>query len=409
MPREPAPEPTLKRSLSLPLLTLYGVGTTVGAGIYVLIGKVVGEAGVYAPLSFLLAAALAGLSALSFAEMSARFPASAGEAVYVQEGLGWRPLTVLVGLLVVAAGLVSCATLAHGFVGYMAQFVDLPAPLLLLALVGTLGLIAGIGITESVALAAVLTLLEVGGLVAIIGGAAFGASAPVLGVAETVGAPLLWTGVLSGAVLAFYAFIGFEDMVNVAEEVRDVRRNLPRAILATLVITSAFYVAISLIAVAMVPAGLLAESEAPLALLFERTTGLAGAPISVIAILAVLNGMLIQIIMAARVLYGMGARGWLPAALAHVNPRTRTPLRATALVTAIVLALALAFPIVTLAKATSAVALSIFTLVNLSLHRLKSVDTAPPTGFTAPRWLPLLGALASAALLAFELSHTLLG
>ena len=253
MPRARAPEPTLKRSLSLPLLTLYGVGTTVGAGIYVLIGKVVGEAGVYAPLSFLLAATLAGLSALSFAEMSARFPASAGEAVYVQEGLGRRPLTVLVGLLVVAAGLVSCATLAHGFVGYMAQFVDLPDVVLLVALVGTLGLIAGIGITESVALAAVLTLLEVGGLVAIIGGAAFGAAAAPPEPAWIGGAPLLWTGVLSGAVLAFYAFIGFEDMVNVAEEVKDVRRTLPRAILATLVITSAFYVAISLIAVATVP------------------------------------------------------------------------------------------------------------------------------------------------------------
>ncbi len=409
MPRAPAPEPTLKRSLSLPLLTLYGVGTTIGAGIYVLIGKVVGEAGVYAPLSFLLAAALAGLSALSFAEMSARFPASAGEAVYVQEGLGRRRLTVVVGLLVVAAGLVSCATLAHGFVGYMTEFVDLPDAVLLVALVGALGLIASIGITESVALAAVLTLLEVGGLVAIIGGAAFGESAAAIEITPSAGAPLIWTGVLSGAVLAFYAFIGFEDMVNVAEEVKDARRTLPRAILATLVITSAFYVAISLIAVAMVPAGLLAESDAPLALLFERTTGLAGAPISVIAILAVLNGMLIQIIMAARVLYGMGSRGWLPAVLAHVNPRTRTPLRSTALATAIVLGLALAFPIVTLAKATSAVALSIFTLVNLSLHRLKAADPAPHEGFTAPRWLPLLGALASAALLAFELGHGLLG
>lgn len=409
MSRETAPPPILKRSLSLPLLTLYGVGTTVGAGIYVLIGKVVGEAGVYAPLSFLLAAALAGLSALSFAEMSARFPMSAGEAVYVREGLGWRPLALLVGLLVVAAGLVSCATLAHGFVGYMATFVDLPDAVLLLALVGALGLIAGIGITESVALAAVLTLLEVGGLMAIIGGAAIGTGAATPEPAWTGSAPLVWTGVLSGAVLAFYAFIGFEDMVNVAEEVRDVRRTLPRAIILTLAVTSAFYVLISLIAVATVPAGLLADSEAPLALLFERTTGLAGTPISVIAILAVLNGMLIQIIMAARVLYGMGSRGWLPAALARVNPRTRTPLRSTALATVVVLALALAFPIVTLAKATSAVALTVFTLVNLSLHRLKSVTPAAHDGFTAPRWLPLLGALASAALLAFELSHAVLG
>ena len=116
----------LKRSLNFPLLTLYGIGTIIGAGIFVLIGKVAGVAGMQGPLAFLMAAVLAGISAFSFAELSSRFPYSAGEAFYVREAFGRNDLALAVGLGVVLAGIISAGTIVNGFVGYFREFADLP-------------------------------------------------------------------------------------------------------------------------------------------------------------------------------------------------------------------------------------------------------------------------------------------
>ena len=136
----PNQEPVaLKRCISLPLLTFYGLGNILGAGIYVLVGKVAGVAGLFAPLAFLLAALVAGFTALAYAELAARFPVSAGEAAYVQQGFGWTPLARLVGLLVLLVGVVSSATLARGFVAYLQVFVTLPEWLALSLLATALG------------------------------------------------------------------------------------------------------------------------------------------------------------------------------------------------------------------------------------------------------------------------------
>src|SRR4030067_3016 len=171
---------TLKRSLSLWLITFYGLGTILGAGIYVLIGKVAANAGLYAPVSFLVAALLAGFSAFSSAEPSARFPDSAGEAVYVEEGLHLRGLSILVGGLIILTGIVSAATIANGFVGYLHVFVTIPDSLALSAVVLGLGALAAWGIRESVLAATAITLIEVGGLLFILavagGGAGRGAA-----------------------------------------------------------------------------------------------------------------------------------------------------------------------------------------------------------------------------------------
>jgi amino acid transporter len=400
----PRPQVTLKRSLSLPLITLYGVGTTIGAGIFVLVGKVAGAALIYAPVSFLLAAVLAGFSAFAFAELSARYPQSAGEAVYVYEGLGSRRLALAVGLLVVLAGIVSCATIANGFVGYVQLFLGLPDAIVLVAVVLVLGLIAAWGIAESVILAAVLTLLEIGALILVIWAgrdslAELPARLPELIPPLAGGA---WLGIVSGAVLAFYAFIGFEDMVNVAEEVKDVRRTLPRAIILTLVVTTLLYLALAVVAVLVLPVQELAASEAPVALIYERASGSSAAVVSLIAIVAVLNGALVQVIMAARVLYGLSARAWLPEAFARINPATRTPLVATALVTALILVFALALPLVTLARTTSFVTLVIFAAINLALWRIKGRAPAPPGIGVYPRWVCLCGFLASLGLASFQ-------
>jgi amino acid transporter len=397
-------EPTLKRGLSLPLITLYGLGTTIGAGIFVLVGRVVGVAGLHAPLAFLVAALLAAFTAFSFAELSARLPQSAGEAVYVQHGLGRRWLSVVVGLLVTAAGVISAATIARGAIGYIAEFVTLPGWLTIIVLVLALGVTAAWGIMESVTVAALLTLIEVGALLAVIAGGADSLAAVPDRLPELLPpvAPGAWLGIGAGAVLAFYAFIGFEDMVNVAEEVKDVTRVLPTAIVLTLVGTTGLYLALSLVAVLAVPADDLAASGAPMALLFETTTGASSAVISLISIFAVLNGALVQIIMAARVLYGLAAQGWLPPLLGRVDQRTRTPLNATGLVVVLVLVLALALPLTTLAEVTAFCVLIVFALVNLALLRIKRREPLPLGIRAVPLWVPAAGFAVSALFVAFQ-------
>lgn len=401
----------LKRSLSLPLITFYGLGTIIGAGIYVLIGKVAGLAGLYAPVAFLLAAVLALLTGLSYAELAARYPRSAGAALYVHEGLGRRQLSVLVGVLIILTGLVSAATLASGFAGYLKVFVEVPDWAAKAALILVLGGLAAWGIAESVWAAAVVTVIEVGGLLymlTITGGnlADLPARLPeLLPPFETVA----WQGILLGTFLAFYAFIGFEDMVNVAEEVKDPRRNLPRAIILSLVIVTLLYMLVALVAVLTLPLAELSATTAPFALLYTHVTGESPVLIGVVSLVAVVNGALIQIIMASRVLYGMSHEGWIPRAFCQVHARTRTPLLATALVTVLVTTLALGFPLVGLARATSLIMLVAFAFVNLSLVRIQRRDPHPPGVRTYPSWVPWLGLLTASGFVLYQVVIVLRG
>lgn len=403
--------PVLKRSLSLPMITLYGLGTTIGAGIYVLIGKVAGSAGLYAPIAFLVAALLAGLTVFSFAEFASRFPKSAGEAVFVHEAFAAKGLALVVGFAVMLSGLTSSAAIAHGFVGYLHEITATPDWLAILLLVCALGIVAAWGITESVTIAVIATVIEIGGLlVAIWSGYESFADLPArLPALLPPFEATAWGGILAGSILAFYAFIGFEDMVNVAEEVKDVRRSLPRAIIITLAITTVFYLALSLVAVLSLPLDELAASEAPLALLLERkASGLSGA-ISIVAIIAILNGALIQTVMAARVLYGLANQGWLPRSLATVHPRTRTPILATAIVAGLILIFALWLPIVSLAEITSFLMLFVFATVNLALWRIKRRGPPPPDAFVIPIWMPITGFIASTGIIGLRSASLLAG
>ncbi|NNG12859.1 MAG: amino acid permease [Halobacteria archaeon] len=392
-------QPSLRRSLSLPLTTLYGLGNILGAGIYVLIGKVVAEAGLFAPVSFLLASLLACLTAFTYAELSARFPLSAGEAVYIQEGIGIQAVSALVGLLIILAGIVSAATILRGFTGYLQVFVTIPGGAAILLLVLMLGGLAAWGISESVRVAALITLIEIAGLLLIIWIAApdLAAVRPAPADFTPLSGTSAWYGIFIGGFLAFYAFIGFEDMVNVAEEVQQPSSNLPRAILIALAVSTLLYFLVALAAVVSVPAGELADANAPLAFIYQYVTGRDPVVITLIGMLAVINGALIQIIMASRVCYGMGRKHWLPAVFARVNPLTRTPIVATVVVSALVLVMALWLPIETLAKATSYLLLIVFALVNLALWRLKQAATHPPGIIRVPLWVPVMGFFASAA------------
>ncbi|MDA0787107.1 MAG: amino acid permease [Proteobacteria bacterium] len=399
--------PQLKRVLTLPLLTMYGVGTTVGAGIYVLTGKVIEASGAFAPLSFLAAACLAGLSAASFAELSARMPKSAGEALYVREGLRMPRLSVVVGLLVAAGGIISSAVLTKGFAGYLGLVLDWPAPVFTVGLLATLVLLAIWGIREAVMVAAVITVLEVAGLLLVVWVARDGLTETgpwIDTILHDARRPPL--GMLaSGAVLAFFAFIGFEDMVNVAEEVRDVRRTMPRAILLTLLITAFLYFVVSLVALLSASGTELGQSDAPLADIYARATGASPLPIVFIGTLAIVNGALIQIIMGSRVLYGLAAQGQLAAVFARLHPTRQTPVVATVVVGSLVALLALVFPLEALARLTSVVVLSVFTVVNISLVALKWRGVDPEAGmFRVPVWVPLGGGFASGGLVVYQLA-----
>jgi len=395
--------PQLSRRLGLVLLSLYGIGTTVGAGIFVLIGEIAGTAGSAAPMAFLLSGLLVACAAASFAEMAARFPVSAGEAVYVRQGLGLVWLATLVGLMVALSGIVSSATIVRGFAGYGQTLGDLPAFVLIGGGVVVLTTLASVGIRESVALASLVSVLEVGVLLVVLGAGTGAADWTKLDHSVVVPASEFGLiGLFSGAVLAFYAFIGFEDMVNVAEEVRDVERTMPRAILITLCVTTLLYVGVALIAVLAMPLDDLAASQAPVSDLFERTVGLDGRIISVIASVAVLNGALVQIIMVSRVFYGLARQGWMPGFLGAVSPRTHTPVVATVIAGALVLVLALTLPLGTLARITSVIVLIVFALVSVSLWRLK-LRGAAHEGFQVPLAIPVLGTIVSFGVVGVEL------
>lgn len=394
----------LRRSLSLPLITFFGLGTILGAGIYVLAGKVAGVAGMFAPLAFALAGVTAALSAFVYMELCSRYPISGGAAVYCERGFGLRWLSMGVGFLIVLSGLVSAATITKGFVGYFQVFFDWPDPVVIVGALLVLGALAIWGIAQSTAVAAITTVIEVGGLLLIIVVAGDAVTTLPARAAELV-PPLetgVWAGIVLGGFLAFYAFIGFEDMVNVAEEVKDAQRMMPRAIILALGIATLLYLAIALIAVLALPLEELSASTAPLALIYERATGSPPTFMALIAVFAVINGALVQIIMASRMLYGMSRESWLPRIIGYVYPKTQTPVVATVIVVAAIMVCALGLPLVTLAKVTSFALLLVFALVGIALIRIKRREPAGPGVYSVPRWVPYGSVATAIVLMAFQ-------
>lgn len=373
--------PSLNRAITFPMLTLYGLGTILGAGIYVLVGKVAVNAGIYAPIAFLLAALLAALSGYSYAALSSRYPKSAGEVAYVQAAMGWPLLSRLVGWMVALTGVVSAATIANGFVGYFQVFLDISEFWAITGLIGVLTFLAIWGVTASVRAAAIMTILEVIGLLLIL---VYSAPAmltipdrlPELVPPLTDGG--IWFGILLGAFLAFYAFIGFEDMVNMAEEVKAPETTLPKAIIAAIVVSSLFYYLIALAAILQMPLDALRASKAPMAdIMLQHSTTMAQV-ISAISLAAIVNGALVQIIMGSRVLYGMGKQNLAPTWLSKVHDTRQTPHIATLMVGIVVWLFALTLDLTALAKLTSFIIITVFLLVNVSLILIAKKETVKP-------------------------------
>ena len=383
----------LRRRLGLPLLVLYGVGITIGAGIYVLIGAVAGRSGIHSHWAFVIAAVVMALTVASYAEMATRYPVSAGEAAYVRAAFHSRTLSTATGLLSLVTGVVAAAAVTLGGVGYVRQVMALPPAYLAVAIILILGVVAAWGILESVVLAGLFTLIETGGLVLLIAAAVHAdiSFAPMLLSVPPISAPVL-SGIAFSSLLAFFAFVGFEDLANIVEEAKLPHRDIPLAMLLTLLITSVLYVLVAAVAVSAVAPAELAASAAPLSLVFRKVAGISPSTFNAIAVVATLNTILAQMTMASRVVYGMARQGDLPNILGRVDARTGTPLIATALVMAMVMVLALAFPLERLAEGTSIATLATFALVNLSLLRIKArgiVSDAPHIRVGA--WVPALG------------------
>ena len=383
----------LRRVLTFWPLLFYGLSVIVGAGIYVAIGAVIGRAGAAAPLSFLLAGIAAAATGLCYAELANRFPEASGAVSYVKHGFGSEALAQLTGAALTLAVAIAAASIARGATQYLGVLLPLSPSLLIVLLVGGFTAIALSGVRVSVGIAAAMGFIEIAGLVAATIAGLF--AAPAFHMAGMVPTDLAgWHGAISGAFIAFFAFIGFETLANLAEEVRDPHRTVPRGILGAVAASVVLYVAVAAAAV-------LADRTAgnPLIGLFNGT----GASVfAAIGGIAVANGVLVEIVMLARLFYGMARSGQLPAILGRVHPRTQTPALATLLAGTIVLAAALLVPFQRLLVLTNAITLAVFALVDLALWRVHRNATAAAQGVTVPRWIPALGVVLSLMLMLAE-------
>jgi amino acid transporter len=393
-------EGALARRLSTPTLTLYGVGVIVGAGIYVLVGEVAGEVGDAVWLAFLLAAVAALPTGLSYASLASRYPRSAGEAVFAERAFGRPALAFVVGYLVLASGVSSTAAVSHGFASYLGAlwpWADTARPLAIVAFLAALSFVNHRGMSESIWVNGICTVVSVGALLVLVAvGAPRWGEVPAFDATPPGGGAAGWA-LLSGAALAFYAFIGFEDICNVAEEVRAPQRTIPKAIGLAVAIVSVIYVAVGLTVVAAVPPAQLAASRTPLVLVAQRLLpGWPPAWLSLVALFAVANTALFNLIMGSRILYGMARQGWVPRVLGRVHPRRRTPTWSVWLVFGIAAVAALTGVLRVLAEATNVIILAVFFSVNVSLvavrfRRVPPEDPAQPV-FDVPVAVPLVGA-----------------
>lgn len=396
------PNPHLSRTLGPLTVTFYGLGTIVGAGIYVLLGSVAGLAGSFLPYSFLVAGLIAALTALSYAELSARLPQCAGASVYIEEAWHHQKLSSLIGWLLVLTGIVSASAIANGFVGYLNEFIAANQIAAISGLILLLGIIATLNMQASAILVFAVTVLEVFGLVLVVfyaWNAEPGATLP-LPEAQPVSSDVVF-GILLGSFVAFYAFIGFEDMVNIVEEVKNPRHTLPLAIVVAVASATLLYMLVAVSALRVLPAEQLAASDAPLSALMAASGG-SRQVIAVISLVAVINGALVQIIMASRVLYGMGSNGMAAEFFARVNPKTHTPINSTLIVILLILIFALSLPITKLAQLTSFIMLVIFSLVNLALIKIKREEQGSYEGFQVPLMVPVVGVATTTILLLFQ-------
>jgi len=398
--REPQ-QPQLERSLSMWQVTTSGVGIVIGAGIYVLIGEAASEAGAMLWLAFVVAALLAVLTGLSYAELAAMFPSAGAEYEYVRRAAS-EYAGFLVGWMMVAANLIAAGAVALGFAHYVSYFVDVPTRVSALALLAALSAIVAAGIQRSIWLTVALATLQVGGLVLVIVSAAPSVSDHTLTGGGSV------SGVLAGSALVFFAFIGFDEVATLAEETRDPSRSVPRALLLGLGISATLYVLTGIAAVSLVGADALAASPAPLADAIAEQWGTGGADlIAVIALASTMNTTLLVLTTASRLVFGMARNAALPPVFARVGARARAPYMAAAAGFGVSAGFAALGDIKLVASVTDVGVYVIFIAVNAALVALRIRLPDAPRPFRVPGAIgrvpviPVLGTMTVLVMLAY--------
>jgi basic amino acid/polyamine antiporter, APA family len=390
--------PSLRRTIGPAQMALYGLGSMLGAGIYGLIGKAAGQAGNAVWLSFVVALVAALLTAFSYASLGSRYPRAAGAAYVTGRAYGFPLLSFMVGLALVCSGLTSIATQSQVFAANIAALFGLDSiPLSWLAL-GFVLILTGIvfrGIRESMWVNVLCTLIEAGGLLLlIVAGASYWGSVDYLETPTRPGGDHAALLVIQAAVLAFFAFIGFEDMINVAEETREPERTVPLGLILAMAAAALLYIAVAVTSVSVVPWQELAEAPGPITAVMERAApSVPPLLFTVITLFAVANTALVNYVTASRLIYGMARQGLLPQRLGNVHAARRTPHLAVAALFLVLAPLALLGTITELAAATVLLLLLVFTVVNGALFILKGRDGEKRGRFEIPRAIPALGAL----------------
>ncbi len=416
----PPAQPELHRVMGPKLLLLFIVGDILGTGVYALTGTVAGEVGGAAWAPFLIAFIVATITAFSYLELVTRYPQAAGAALYAHRAFGVHFLTFLVAFTVMCSGITSASTASNAFAGFLNDGFRLGfetgGPGMLVLALGFMALVAAInfrGVGESVKANVVLTCVELSGLLMIImigfyamsQGRADFTEVMVFRSSEEKSAFMALTAATS---LAFFAMVGFEDSVNMAEECTNPVRDFPRMMLTGLGITGLIYVLVSICAVALVPVGDLSDTTKGSALTQVVRAGAPNLPFDrifpFIGMFAVANSALINMLMASRLLYGLARQGVLPHALGRVHHTRRTPWVAILFTTA--LSFGLIYFVVTNAESqaisllggtTALLLLAVFTVVNLALLVLRR-EKSEHDHFRAPGWVPWVGAATCAYL-----------
>jgi amino acid transporter len=374
-PRAVDSAPSLRRVLGLVEVTAGGVGIIIGAGIYVLLGAATAEAGALVWVAFLGAAVLSALTGLSYAELSSMFPSAAGEYEYTRHAMPeW--LAFLVGWTMILGLVVAAATVSIGFARYVGYFIDVDAHVASVSVLVIASAVAMIGIRQSARLMVASSVVQVGGLVFV---AAIGL--PHVGDVDLFSGPGLG-GVLAAAALVFFAFIGFDEVITLAEETQDPTRTVPRALLLALGLSAALYVAVAIAGVSVLGAEALAASPRPLADVMAHVLGDRGAiVVAAIAVVTTTNTTLLALTAASRVLYGMAKAGALPPAFAAVHRIRRTPIRAILTVMAIATLFALFGDFTIIAAVTDFAVYVVFLAVNGTVIILRRTHPDVPRPF----------------------------
>lgn len=396
--------PSLTRSIGPIQLALYALGSMLGSGIYGLIGKAAGQAGSAVWLSFLVALVAALLTALSYASLGSRHPQAGGAAYATQRAFGSPILSFTIGLALVCSGLTSVATQSKIFAANLSGLLGLEGlPPSAIAL-GFILILTGIvfrGIRESMWVNVVCTLVEAAGLLIVIAsGMSYWGSVSYFEIPPEHAAAGLPIVVVQASVLTFFAFIGFEDAINVAEECRNPSRTIPIGLMAATGIAAVLYVAVAITVVSVVPWPELATAPSPLTEVMRRSSP-AFPPwvMTSIALFSVANTALVNYITASRLIYGMSNQGLLPDHLGRVHERRRTPHYAILVLLLLLVPLALAGSIADLASATVLLLLLVFIVVNASLFVLIRRPGEQPGQFEVHPFLPLTGGLVCGLLL----------